>query len=365
MIEEGLLTSALRDAADVFDVSEGAVERILEVARNAEDRAPSRAVQFARHPHRGRTLLAAVAVVAALGGIALPLMNKGTAPLHAFGGLPPLTGRATSSHGAPKFDASTSPNSTQSSASGNEGLAVTGTGFAPNAAAGTVGPRIESSGSITLRVKGTGVETSFARLSALAAKDGGSVSSSQARFANRSTGHFAYGTIVLRVPQGRFGALVTQVQRVGHATSLTTSSNDVTSQYVDLRARISAQEASRRQYLAIMSRAGSISAVLAVQRQLDTIQSQIEQLQGQLNVLDNQTTYGLLSVHVTTAASVPLVVRHRSGLAKAWHDAVAGFVAGFEWLVRLSGPLVFAVLLLGALLLAAWAVRRALRHRRT
>lgn len=370
MIDEGLLASALREAADKFAITEGAAERILEAARHASaERGPSRTLAFARRPSRGRALLAAAAAVVALGGIALPLLrSEGAGQVHApfvFGPVTKVQANSGLAQGTTK-----SAGAPQSQASSSHGLVVTGTGYAlgprnaPNASS-ALPPRIESSGSITLRVKGASVEGSFSRLGALAASDGGSVTSSQARFATQSSGHFAYGIIVLRVPQGRFGALVSQVQRVGHAVSVTTNSNDVTSQYVDLRARITAEEASRSQYLAIMSRAGSISAVLAVQRQIDVIQSQIEQLQGQLNVLNNQTTYGSLRVHVTTAASGPLVAQHRSGLAKAWHDAVAGFVAGVEWLIRLSGPLAFAIVLLGALFLAAWAVRRALLHRRS
>jgi hypothetical protein len=41
---------------------------------------------------------------------------------------------------------------------------------------------------------------------------------------------------------------------------------------------------------------------------------------------------------------------HVSGLRKAWNDSVGGFVAGFEWVIRLAGPVLFTLLLLAVLL---------------
>ena len=73
----------------------------------------------------------------------------------------------------------------------------------------------------------------------------------------------------------------------------------MTGQYVDLKARIAALGVARRQYLAIMTRATTISDVLAVQARVNSLQSQIEQLQGQLNLLSHETTYANLTVNVT------------------------------------------------------------------
>jgi hypothetical protein len=97
---------------------------------------------------------------------------------------------------------------------------------------------------------------------------------------------------------------------------------------------------------------------------LNALQSQIEQYQGQLNVLSHETTFATLTVMLAQKGQPAHVSRPRSGLAKAWHDAVSGFVAGFEWLIRLSGPVLFAMLLLGVLLTGVKLVGRALRRRR-
>jgi hypothetical protein len=367
MIDEGILINALHDVADSFEVSKEATNRILiEAGDSSPESPPSRGVAFLRTPSRSRTILAAAAAVLVIGGISLPLLrHEGGAPAtyaakkFVLGGRPPtvagtgFVGGLYANNGAAQGPATSSHLGS---------VVATATPSAPGVAG--VGPRIESSGSVDLRVKGGGVEVSFAKLSALASRDGGSVISSQAQVGNRPSGHFALGTIVLQVPQRNFSKLVIEVQGVGHATSIDTTSTDVTGQYVDLRARITAEQASRRQYLTIMTRAGSINDILSVQRQLDAIQSQIEQLQGQLNVLNSQTTYGSLTVNLTTATQPTNVVHPRSGLSKAWHDAIGGFVAGVEWVIRISGPVLFAVLALGVLLALGRFAWRATRRRR-
>ena len=176
-----------------------------------------------------------------------------------------------------------------------------------------------------------------------------------------SSGQSSTATIVLRVPEHRFDALVAVVQHYGTPTSVVTNSSDVTGQYVDYQSRIAALEASRTQYLAILAKAGSISSILAVQSQIDNLQTQIDELEGQRNVLVNEAAYSMLTVNLNPgqgpASASP------SGLSTAWHDSIGGFVTGFESLVRAAGPALFAVLCLAVLFLLGRFGWRAARRR--
>ncbi len=97
---------------------------------------------------------------------------------------------------------------------------------------------------------------------------------------------------------------------------LTTSATDVTGQYVDLQARITALQDSRQQYLTIMAKATTVGGILAVQEQLQNLQSQLEQLQGQLQLLNNETTYATLAVTVSQKVVTPPPPRPESGLSE-------------------------------------------------
>jgi hypothetical protein len=226
--------------------------------------------------------------------------------------------------------------------------------------------RVEEVGTIFLTVGDQRFESTLTQLTDFATTDGGFVASTQSHMGKRSSHTYSTGSIVLQVPEHNFTMLVDQVRHAGDATSVVTSAADVTGQYVDLQARISALQVSRTQYLKIMSRTNSIGGILSVQEQLNSIQSQIEQLQAQLNLLNSETTYASLTVSVSEAGHPVHAPAHpRTGVNKAWHESLHGFAAGFEWLIRIAGPLLFALLVLAALLALGRLTWRTAERRRS
>jgi hypothetical protein len=353
MIDEETLRRSLADAANEFEISDEAAAYILATA--ARDEAiprASRVPTFVRQPGRPRTFLAAAAIILIVTAIAVPLLRS-ESPSN-LAAIKAPNEDSLSQSGAQNL--TVAPGSAAAPSAAANGKSVTGSGFA-----GSTTQKIESQGTVNLTVARDHIESTFTKLSSLATSLHGLVESSQANSTSSSTS-FASGTIVLEVPQPSFARFVTEVEGVGHATSVTTSANNVTSQYVDLQARITALNASLAQYLKIMTKATTISGILAVQNQINTIQSEIEQDQSQLKVLTNQTTYSSLAVNVSQTGHH--VSSTRTGFDKAWHDSLHGFVDGFEWLVRLAGPALFALIMLGVLYEIVKYSWRAVRRRR-
>ncbi len=229
-----------------------------------------------------------------------------------------------------------------------------------------------ATGTVDLIVKNGSLQSVLADLTQLAASYGGFVASTQAQYGNTTPPSPPSATIALRIPEASFGSAVSQAQRYGKATSVNTTSNDVTSQYVNLQARIAAAQASLSQYLSILRQATTIPNILTVQSQIDSIQSNIEQMQGQLNVLNNETTYGTLTVSLTEPGPTkpkqkpkpkPKRASKSSGIDSAWHGGVGGFVSGFEWFIRILGPLLIIALILGGIFLVGTRAWRFARRR--
>ena len=366
MIDEATLREALRSAGEGFDVSSDAKDRILTEAQRGEvDAITVRSPRGRRVQSRVQVSLIAAAILLLVGAISWPLLRG------EGGGHP----SALASRNALQSNSSTlSPSSGEKAVGGlyvptgaHGSVATFGSAYTSTVAINTkvaTSSKIESTGNVDLRIGKGQVANSFSTLTRVVQGDRGFVVSSQERVGTNAAGKFSFGVIVLEVPQRSFSTLVSQVQRVAHATSVNTSSTDVTSQYVDLRARIGAAQASRAQYLVIMTKATSISDILAVQNQLNNLQSQIEQLQGQLNVLSHATTDATLTVTLTESGHATNANAPRTGFAKAWHDGVQGFVAGFEWIVRLAGPALFALIALAAGFVVVRYARRAIERRR-
>ena len=126
------------------------------------------------------------------------------------------------------------------------------------------------------------------QLTALAGAYGGFVANSQTQ-SGAGTGGAPYGSVTLQVPVQSFSAVL----RAGAGARQDVERSrrrppTSPGQYVDLQSRITALQDSRQQYLTILAKATTVGDVLAVQEQLDGIQSQIEQLQGQLQVLSER-----------------------------------------------------------------------------
>jgi hypothetical protein len=364
MIDEDELRRALGEVAETIEVPVEATDQILAAATatmNSGSR-PIAARGVIPQSRRARSLVAAAAAVLVVGGaILLQSAPWSTAPPRSIASTAagPTSKRPVSNGGNAGAGSPTSRSPGFGLAQGNAGVAAapsTGPPTSPNTIPplprGAVGQpaKVVTTGSIDLTISAGSIQSVVTKLTDMVTGEGGFVAKSDVQVGNSSAGDPSSGTVVLQVPQTSFGSLLAQVQKVAQVQSVSSTSTDVTGQYVDLQARIAALQASRQQYLTIMSRATSIGDVLAVQSQLDSLQSQIEQLQGQLDALTSQTTFGTLTVSLSEPGQHPVPAPHpHSGLSTAWHDSVSGFVSGFEWLVRIAGPILFVAICLAVL----------------
>jgi Domain of unknown function (DUF4349) len=326
-------------------------------------------------------LLLAVVAGAALWGTTTPTARTAAGPgalSHEPAHGPEKTSSGASSPAGVGSSAAGSPDGTsaQSSAASAPAAApgsttpAQGTGSTgsttPALPPGEVGQsaRIEQTGSLDLTVAKGSLSATIGKLSSLAARYDGFVANLQTQSGGTGGGP-PTGTITLQIPVASFSSALADAQSLGKASQLSTKATDVTGQYVDLQDQITSLEASRQQYLTIMTRASSIGDVLAVQAQLNSLQSQIQQLQGQLQVLSSETAYSTLTVTASEAGPVhhPPVPVGSSSLAKAWHASVHGFIVGMEGLVRIAGPVLFVVLCLGALVIGGRLSWRRLQRR--
>jgi hypothetical protein len=102
--------------------------------------------------------------------------------------------------------------------------------------------------------------------------------------------------MTLRVPQGSFEAAVKRFAKLGEVQRITSSSDDVTAQHVDLQAQLRHYRAVERRLLRFLAATDTIREMLAVQDRMDTVQLTIEQLEAQLKSLNETTSYGTLSI---------------------------------------------------------------------
>jgi hypothetical protein len=108
-----------------------------------------------------------------------------------------------------------------------------------------------------------------------------------------------YATLVVRVPEQEFETAIKRFSKLGDVQTVSTSSEDVTSQFVDLQARLRHFRAVERRLAGFLQETTTVNQMLVVQDRIDEVQLTIEELTAQLKSMREQTTYGTLSVYLS------------------------------------------------------------------
>ena len=126
--------------------------------------------------------------------------------------------------------------------------------------------------------------------------------------AQSGSGEHRSATLTVRVPQARFNDALRQIREIADIEVLTSNvdGKDVTDQFVDLQARLTAKKTEEQRYLALLARADKIEDILKIDGVLSQVRTQIEQLTAQVNSIKARTTYSTIVVQVSPVGPVPL-----------------------------------------------------------
>lgn len=216
-------------------------------------------------------------------------------------------------------------------------------------------------GEMSVTVAKGGVAEAAARIVGLTTGYGGYVLTSQVSTADSSSPPFA--DITVRVPARTYNVAIQRFGELGRVQGVKTNADDVTGQYVDLRARLTAARRIDQRLLGFLARARSVTEALAVQTRIDATELKVEELTGQLKALREQVTYGTLTVSLTERAAHH-VAPHRNSFLAALAASGRHIVGGFEAIVVGLGAILPFAVLFAALGVVAWlGVRAAARLR--
>lgn len=104
-------------------------------------------------------------------------------------------------------------------------------------------------------------------------------------------------TVSIKVPVDQFEALINALP--GDDAKMIEkriSSEDVTDQLVDTKARIEAKKQVRDRYLVLLQQANKMKDILDVQREINAIQEELEAAQGRVQYLTHQSAYSTINL---------------------------------------------------------------------
>jgi hypothetical protein len=155
--------------------------------------------------------------------------------------------------------------------------------------------------------------------------------------ASGSTGSGRTLTATLRVPSDQLDAMLTEVKTLGRVESESQSGQDVTSQYVDLQARLSnARNTEQRLTDLLRNRTGKLSDVLEVEQELDRVRGQIEQMEAERKNMSNQVSYATVNATIAEDYKAQLQVVPPSTSTRLSNAAVEGYRSMADGVVSLA-----------------------------
>ena len=198
------------------------------------------------------------------------------------------------------------------------------------------------------------VDDPYTALTVLAekvAEVGGNVSYSS----QWTTGDHPRAEATVRVPADQLDALLAWLPDLGKVEQQSTSSEDVTLEVTDLRARIGALETSIDRLKALMSDAGTIADLIEAEGMLTQRQSELDSLNSMLTYYTDQVALSTLTVSLATSADAP-------GPSLSWGESWQSFLNSLLWLLNM---LIYALpwLIVVGLGIVAWRLVRRSRKR--
>lgn len=177
-------------------------------------------------------------------------------------------------------------------------------------------------------------------------------------------------SVTIRVPAERMDEAMSRIRAQSKAKpeNENVTSQDVTSEYVDLKSRLKNLQAAETELTRIMQDARRTEDVLAVYQQLVQIREQIEVIQGQINYYDQAAALSSIAVDLIADAAVqPIEIAgwQPQGVAKEAVESLARAMQSIAnaviWVVIYLLPvllILFLIFVLPPALVIRWLLRR-------
>lgn len=168
-----------------------------------------------------------------------------------------------------------------------------------------------------------------------------------------NNGYTLENILTIRVEGRNFDKLMEDLlTQSAYLNEKNVTASDVTEEFVDLEARLRTKVDVEQRYREILRQAGTIPDILAVERELRTVQEEIESAKGRLRYLQDQVSYSTITLTVyqkldhepepgpgffadllqAVRGGWQLVLNIFLGLIYIW--PILLLVAGFVWLLR-------------------------------
>lgn len=100
----------------------------------------------------------------------------------------------------------------------------------------------------------------------------------------------------VKVPSARFREAMSRIEKLGEVTNRSVTAQDVTAEFKDLEVRLENLKATRKRIEELMGRAGNLTELFVVEKELERVTTEIDVIQGRLRFLRDNTSFSVITV---------------------------------------------------------------------
>ena len=123
------------------------------------------------------------------------------------------------------------------------------------------------------------------------------------------------------------------------------TSQDVTTEFIDIEARLKAKKVLENRYIELLKKANKVSEMLEIEAQLSAIREEIEAKQGQLNYMQNRVSFSTITVEFYKTVATESGITTSYGM-KIWNAIKSGFNSISSLFIRMLEIWPFIIILI-------------------
>jgi len=174
-----------------------------------------------------------------------------------------------------------------------------------------------------------------------------------------SLGDDATALLTFKVPPAQFERLLNALAELGRPQGRTVSAEDITEQLVDLEARLRTAKASTDRVRALLARAGTITEIVALEREVASREAEVESMTARLRALDGRVEESTLTLLLSADRDDLVDDADERGFLAGLRNGWDAFVTSMALAATVLGAVLpFAALALVTALAALAVVRR-------
>lgn len=168
------------------------------------------------------------------------------------------------------------------------------------------------------------------------------------------------GYIVARIPKDRLGEFVELVKENGNVINETSSSDNVTLQYVDTQSRKKSLEIEQERLWALLEKTEKLEDIVTLESRLSSIRHELQMYETELRTIDNKVDYSTVTISVNevermtpTEEKETVLTRIRNGFSDSIFNITEGLKNFLVWfVVNLPYLIIWAVIITATLIIS-------------